>query len=43
MGWVTTTSATVPSVPAKGATVYVRLYSDVKGATEYNDYTYTEQ
>jgi hypothetical protein len=42
-GWLTTTTATVPSVPAKGVTVYARLYSDVNGVTEYNDYTYTEQ
>lgn len=42
-GWSTATSVTVPSLPAKGATVYARLYSDVNGTTEYNDYTYTEQ
>ena len=42
-GWVTTTSTTVTSLPAKGATVYARLYSMVNGKTEYNDYTYTEQ
>jgi hypothetical protein len=41
-GWVTSTSATVPSLPANGATVYARLYSLVNGAVEYNDYTYTE-
>jgi hypothetical protein len=41
-GWLTTTSATVTSLPAKGATVYARLYSFVNGAVEYNDYTYTE-
>jgi sugar lactone lactonase YvrE len=42
-GWVTSTSVTVPSLPGKGATVYARLYSDVDGKIEYNDYTYTEQ
>jgi hypothetical protein len=41
-GWVTTTSFTAPSIPAKGATVYARLYSMVNGVIEYNDYTYTE-
>jgi hypothetical protein len=41
-GWSASTSATVTSLPAKGATVYARLYSDVNGATQYNDYTYTE-
>jgi hypothetical protein len=41
-GWLTTTSSSVTSLPAKGATVYARLYSLVNGAVEYNDYTYTE-
>jgi hypothetical protein len=41
-GWLTTTSTTVPSIPAKGATVYARLFSYVNGKTEYYDYTYTE-
>jgi hypothetical protein len=41
-GWVTTTSTTVTSLPAKATTVYARLYSDVDGVIEYNDYTYTE-
>jgi hypothetical protein len=41
-GWLTTLSTTVPSLPAKGATVYARLYSLVNGKVEYNDYTYTE-
>jgi hypothetical protein len=41
-GWSAATSVTVPSLPGKGATVYARLYSDVNGVTEYNDYTYTE-
>jgi hypothetical protein len=42
-GWLTTTSTTVSSLPAKGATVYARLYSMVNGAVKYNDYTYIEQ
>jgi hypothetical protein len=42
-GWLPTTSATVTSLPAKGATVYGRLYSLVEGLVKYNDYTYTEQ
>jgi hypothetical protein len=42
-GWTASMSATVLSLPAKGATVYARLYSDVNGVTQYNDYTYTEQ
>jgi hypothetical protein len=42
-GWQTTTSATVTSIPAHGATVYARLYSKVEGVQQYNDYTYVEQ
>jgi List-Bact-rpt repeat protein/fibronectin type III domain protein/NHL repeat-containing protein/galactose oxidase-like protein len=42
-GWLTTTSTTVTSLPAKGATVYARLYSMIGGKVQYNDYTYTEQ
>jgi hypothetical protein len=38
----TATSATVPSLPANGVTVYARLYSYIKGAWLYNDYVYTE-
>jgi hypothetical protein len=41
-GWVTSTSTIVTSLPAKGATVYARLYSLVNGAVQYNDYTYTD-
>jgi hypothetical protein len=41
-GWLTTTSATVSSVPATSATVYVRLFSYMGGKTQYYDYTYTE-
>jgi hypothetical protein len=36
-------TATVPNLPAHGATIYVRLMSDISGAWQYNDYTYTEQ
>jgi hypothetical protein len=36
-------STAVTSLPAKGATVYARLYSMVNGAVQYNDYTYAEQ
>jgi hypothetical protein len=42
-GWSSATAVTVTTLPAKGATVYARLYSDVNGVTQYNDYTYTEQ
>jgi len=42
-GWLTTQSTTVPSLPAKGATVYARLYSTIGGKNQYNDYTYVEQ
>jgi parallel beta-helix repeat protein len=37
------TTATVPSLPAKGVTVYARLYSYINGAWQHNDYVYTEQ
>jgi predicted outer membrane repeat protein len=40
---VTTTSVTVAKIPALGATVYARLYYQIKGAWQYADYTYTEQ
>jgi hypothetical protein len=40
---VTTTSVTVPKIPPTGATVYARLYYQIKGAWQYTDYTYTEQ
>jgi sugar lactone lactonase YvrE len=42
-GWLTATSTTVPDLPAKGSTVYARLYSLINGAAQYNDYTYAEQ
>jgi len=43
LGWTTATSATVTSLPARGATIYARLFSKAGSATLYNDYTYTEQ
>jgi hypothetical protein len=39
----TATSASVPTLPANGVTVYARLYSYINGAWQYNDYVYTEQ
>jgi hypothetical protein len=39
---LTTLSTTVPSLPAKGTTVYARLYSLINGKVQYCDYTYTE-
>ena len=41
-GWLTTLSTTVPSLPAKGTTVYARLYSLINGKVQYCDYTYAE-
>jgi len=43
-GWLAapTTSATVTSLPANGATVFATLYSKVEGVQESNTYTYTE-
>ena len=41
-GSLTTTSATVTGIPAYGATVYVRLFSEIGGAWRSTDYTYTE-
>jgi sugar lactone lactonase YvrE len=42
-GATTSTSDAIPSIPAEGVTVYVRLYSNVGGKMESTDYTYTEQ
>jgi hypothetical protein len=42
-GLTTLTSATVTTLPAKGLTVYARLFSTIGGKSQYNDYTYTEQ
>jgi hypothetical protein len=36
------TTATVPTLPANGVTVFARLYSKINGAWQYNDYLYTE-
>ncbi|MGA2847935.1 MAG: glycoside hydrolase family 44 protein [Terracidiphilus sp.] len=36
------TSATVPTLPANGVTVYATLYSLIKGAWQSNSYVYTE-
>jgi len=41
-GPITTTSTTVPTVPAHGATVHARLFSIGSGGETYNDYTFTE-
>ena len=35
------TSTTVPGLPTNGQPVYVRLYSWINGAWQYNDYVYT--
>ena len=37
------TSATVTNLPTRAATIYVRLFSVIRGVTQYNDYRYTEQ
>ena len=37
----TNLSATVAGLPADGSTVYVRLWSRISGAWQFNDYTYT--
>ena len=40
---VTTAHATVAlAVPANGATLYARLFSEISGVWQYTDYTYTE-
>ena len=39
----TALTATAPSLPANGVTVYARLYSKINGAWQYIDYVYTEQ
>ncbi|MCD4781818.1 MAG: hypothetical protein K8S27_14930, partial [Candidatus Omnitrophica bacterium] len=39
-GGLTTTSANVSGIPMDGSTIYVRLYSEIFGVWEYNDYTY---
>ena len=37
----TSHSASITNLPHNGSTVYVRLYSLIDGAWQYNDYTYT--
>jgi hypothetical protein len=37
----TVTSETV-TIPANGATIYVRLWGEISGAWQYKDYTFTE-
>jgi hypothetical protein len=39
----TALSATAPTLPANGAKVYARLYSNIDGVWLHNDYVYTEQ
>jgi hypothetical protein len=39
----TALTATAPTLPANGVKVYARLYSDIDGTWQYNDYVYTEQ
>jgi hypothetical protein len=41
-GLTTSQSTNVSGIPATGGTLYVRLYSLINGAWQYNDYTYTE-
>jgi hypothetical protein len=36
------TSATVNNIPTNGVTIYVRLYSEINGAWQFADYTFTE-
>jgi hypothetical protein len=38
-----TLSATVPSIPANGVTVYATLWSNINGAWQQENYLYTEQ
>jgi hypothetical protein len=42
-GTVSGQSKSVSGIPTTGGTLYVRLYSMIAGAWQYNDYTYTEQ
>jgi hypothetical protein len=42
-GAVTGQSKSVSGIPTTGGTLYVRLYSQIPGAWQYNDYTYTEE
>ena len=42
-GSTTALTATVPTLPANGAKIYVRLMSDISGTWHYTDYVYTAQ
>ncbi|NVN93404.1 MAG: hypothetical protein HXX11_22800, partial [Desulfuromonadales bacterium] len=37
----TGTSTTINGLPTNGSTIYVRLFSQINGAWQFNDYTYT--
>jgi hypothetical protein len=39
----TATTTTAPILPANGVKIYARLYSEINGAWQFNDYVYTEQ
>ena len=41
-GIITSTNATIASIPANAVPVYVRLFSKTNGVWKYNDYTFTE-
>ena len=36
-------SQSVKGIPTTGGTLYVSLYSQINGAYQYTNYTYTEQ
>jgi len=40
-GVTTALAATVPGLPTDGRTIYVRLWSSIGGAWQFNDYTFT--
>jgi hypothetical protein len=42
-GLTTGTTETVTGLPANGEKLYVRLWSKIEGAWQYNDYTYTSE
>jgi hypothetical protein len=42
LGSTTATSVNVTGIPTDGVTLYARLYSEIDGAWQYADYTYTE-
>jgi len=39
---ITAIQASVTGLPTNGTTLYVRLYSMINGAWQYNDYIYTQ-